>query len=103
MVKSKRALPIVGTHVVMGIGRFVLQYSASTHIAAAVVGFGVLALGDTAAACRVDEMECVIVVDAGNDTNVANASASRAALEEHQVARLQVIPLDANAIIDLAS
>ena len=96
----------LGTHVVMDIKIWFvllcrLQDPAGAHIAAAVVGLGVLALGDTAAACRVDEVEGVVVVDTGNDANMADASASRTALEEHQVTRLQVILLDAHTITDL--
>ena len=81
---------------------FVLQDSAGAHVAAAVVGLGVLALGHAAAASRVDEVESVVVVHLGHDANVAHATTSRTALEEHQVTGLQVILLDAHAVKDLA-
>ena len=80
---------------------FVLQNSAGAHVAAAVIGFGILALGDTAAASRVDEVEGVVVVDAGNDAHVTYTTTSRTSLEEYQVARLQVILLHAHAVADL--
>lgn len=80
----------------------VLKNAAGAHVTAVVVGLGVLALGNTAAACRVDEVERVVLVDTGHDAHVADASASRAALEEHQVARLQVILLDAHTIRNLS-
>lgn len=40
----------------------VLQNAAGTDVAAVVVGLGVLALGHTAAAGRMDEMEGVVVI-----------------------------------------
>jgi len=81
---------------------FVLQDAAGTDVAAAVVGLGVLALGHTAAAGRVDEVEGVVIVDLGHDAHVTHATTSRTSLEEYQVARLQVILLDAHAIRNLA-
>ena len=80
-----------------------LQDPAGAHIAAAVVGLGVLALGDTAAASRVDEVERVVLVHLGDDAHVTHTATSRATLEEHQVARLQVVLLDAHAVADLAA
>jgi len=80
-----------------------LQHAAGTDVAAAVVALGVLALGHAATACRVDEVERVVVVDAGNDAHVAHAATARTALEEDEVARLQVLLLDAHAVKDLAS
>ena len=79
----------------------VLQDAAGTDVAAAVVGLGVLALGHAAAASRVDEMEGVVFVDLGDDAHVANTTATGTALEEHEVARLQVVLLHANAIGNL--
>ena len=79
----------------------VLQNSAGAHVAAAVVGLGVLALGHAAAASRVDEVERVVLVHLGNDANVAHTTTARTALEEYQVTRLQVILLDAHAVKDL--
>ena len=81
----------------------VLQDSAGAHVAAAVVGLGVLALGHTAAASRVDEVERVVVVHLGDDAHVAHATAARTALEEHEVTRLQVFLLDAYTVKNLAS
>ena len=83
--------------------RFVLQNPAGAHVAAAVVRLGVLALGHTAAASRVDEVEGVVVVHLGHNAYMANATTARTALEEHQVTRLQVILLDAHTITDLTS
>ena len=80
-----------------------LKDSAGADVAAAVVGLGVLALGDTATACRVDEMEGVVLIHTGNDAHVAHAATAWTALEEHQVTRLQVVFLDAYAIGDLAA
>ena len=56
---------------------FVLQDAAGTDVAAAVVGFGVLALGHTAAACRVDKVEGVVVVDAGHDAHLTDFDPDR--------------------------
>lgn len=80
---------------------FVLQDPAGAHVAAAVVGLGVLALGHAAAASRVDEVEGVVVVHLGDNAHVTHATAARTALEEHQVTRLQVVLLDTHAIADL--
>ena len=82
---------------------FVLQNSAGAHIAAAVIGFGILALGDTAAAGRVDKVEGVVVVDAGNDAHVAHATAARTSLEEHEVTRLEILLLNTYTVKDLAA
>ena len=82
---------------------FVLQHAAGTDVAAAVVGLGVLALGNTAAASRVDEVESVVIVDAGDDANVSHTTTARTALEEHEVARLQLGLLHAHTIKNLAS
>ena len=80
---------------------FVLQNSAGAHVAAAVVGLCILALGHTAAARRVDEVEGVVVVHLGDDAHVAHATAARTSLEEHEVTGLQVFLLDAYAVKDL--
>ena len=53
-----------------------LQYSAGAYVATAVVGLGVLALGDTAAASRVDEVEGVVVVDTGDNAHVSHPTAA---------------------------
>ena len=82
---------------------FVLQNSAGAHITAAVVGLGVLALGHAAAASRVDEMEGVVVVDAGNNAHVTHTATARTALEEDEVTRLQVVFLDAHAVKKLTT
>ena len=70
-----------------GYGLF-LQDPAGANIAAVVIGLGILALGDTTAASSVDEMERIVVVHAGNNTNVTHTTTARTALEEHEVTRL---------------
>ena len=82
---------------------FVLQNAAGADVAAAIIGLGVLALGHTAAASRVNEVEGVVVVHTGNNAHVAHATTARTSLEEHQVARLQVVLLDAHAIKNLSA
>ena len=82
---------------------FALQDAAGTDVAAAVVRLGILALGNTAAASRVDEVEGVVVIHLGDDAHVAHTATARTALEEHEVARLQLALLDAYAIRNLAS
>ena len=82
---------------------FVLQDSAGAHVAAAVVGLGVLALGHAAVASRVDEVERVVLVNLGDNAYVAHATTARTALEEHEVARLQVFLLHAYTIENLTS
>ena len=56
---------------------FVLQDAAGANVAAAIVGLGVLALGHTAAACRVDEVEGIVVVDAGHDAHMTDSDPDR--------------------------
>ena len=82
---------------------FALQDAAGTDVAAAVVRLGVLTLGHTAAASRVDEVEGVVLVHLGDDANVAHTTTARTALEEHEVARLQLALLDAHAVGDLST
>jgi len=82
---------------------FGLQNPAGTDVAAAVVGLGVLALGNAAAASRVDEVEGVVIIDLGNDANVADTTATRTALEEHEVTRLQVFLHHALTVSDLST
>lgn len=83
--------------------RSVLQDAAGADVAAAVVGFGVLALGHAAAASGVDEVEGVVVVDLGHDAHMADATTAGTSLEEHEVAGLEVVLLDAHAVTDLAA
>ncbi len=99
---NKCALPRENAHCVISFSIwFVLQHAAGTDVAAAVVGLGVLALGNTAAASRVDEMESVVLVHLGDDAHVTYAATARTALEEHEVARLQILLLDADAVKNL--
>ena len=76
----------------------VLQNPAGADVTAAVVGFGILALGHAAAASRMDEVEGVVVVHLSDDAHVAHATAARTSLEEHEVTGLQVFLLDAYAV-----
>ena len=49
------------------------------------------------------EVESVIVVDAGNDANVAYATTAGTSLEEHEVTRHQFVLADTYTIPDLTS
>ena len=80
-----------------------LQHAAGANVATAVIGFGVLALGHTAAASRVDEVEGVVVVDLGHNAHVPYSTTARTALEEDEVTRLQVFLLDAHAVKNLTT
>lgn len=82
---------------------FVLQNAAGADVAAAIIGLGVLALGYTAAASRVNEVEGVVVVHTGDNAHVAYATTAGTSLEEHQVTRLQVVFLDAHAVKNLSA
>ena len=103
-IKIQRA-PRDGTHAVVCYLEFglCLQDAAGTDVAAAVIGLGVLALGHTAAASRVDEVESVVLIDLGHDAHVSDASTARTALEEDEVTRLQVVFLDAHAVKKLTT
>ena len=80
-----------------------LQHAAGANVATAVIGFGVLALGHTTSASRVDEVEGVVVVDLGHDAHVPYSTTARTALEEDEVTRLQVFLLDAHAVKNLTT
>ena len=50
-----------------------------------------------------NEVEGVVVVHTGDNAHVAHATTARTSLEEHQVARLQVVLLDAHAVKNLSA
>ena len=82
-----------------------LNHAAGAHVAGAVVLLAGVALGDAAVDCGVDKLESAltILVDLGDNAHMADAAANGAAVEEHQVARLQILARDATAVVNLCA
>jgi len=81
-----------------------LYHTASTHIAALIIGLGVFALGHSATTSRVNKVESVVIfINTRHNAHMTNATSSATTAKKHQISWLEVIATHATAIAHLAT